>query len=177
MTGCGGVKVVSPEAGSSGQKTELKKIKTPEDEKVVLNIVDWSDSTKDAREKLNEQFMNLYLEEEFFAQIQPEFLCENVTRKGEDVYLLPEAIDIPSALLFYNRALLEEAGVEIDPERVTWEEFQQVCEKVTENGDGKYYGMVASGAQKNRMDIELRAFSEVAGAKLGPSGHSGLGKG
>ena len=57
MTGCGGVKVVSPEAGSSSQKAEFEKIKTPEDEKVVLNIVDWSDSTKDAREKLNEQFM------------------------------------------------------------------------------------------------------------------------
>lgn len=225
MTGCGGVKVVSPEAGSSSQKAEFEKIKTPEDEKVVLNIVDWSDSTKDAREKLNEQFMkdhpnvtvnyttltqaqfnetmlsgiragdapdlfplpstvtfstavsegwflpmNLYLEEDFFAQIQPEFLCENVTMKGEDVYLLPEAVDIPSALLFYNRALLEEVGAEIDPEKVTWEEFRQVCEQVTENGDGKYYGMVASGAQKNRMDIEFRAFSEVGGAKLGPAG-------
>ena len=52
MTGCGGVKVVSPEAGSSSQKAEFEKIKTPEDEKYVLNIVDWSDSTKDAREKL-----------------------------------------------------------------------------------------------------------------------------
>ena len=218
MTGCGGVKVVSPEASNSSQKAEFEKIRTPEDEKVVLNIVDWSDSTKDAREKLNEQFMkdypnvtvnyttltqaqfnetmlsgiragdapdlfplpstvtfstavsegwflpmNLYLEEDFFAQIQPEFLCENVTMKGEDVYLLPEAVDIPSALLFYNRALLEEVGAEIDPEKVTWEEFRQVCEQVTENGDGKYYGMVASGAQKNRMDIELRAFSEVGG--------------
>ena len=76
--------------------------------------------------------MNLYLEEDFFAQIQPEFLCENVTMKGEDVYLLPEAVDIPSALLFYNRALLEEVGAEIDPEKVSWEEFRQVCEQVTE---------------------------------------------
>ena len=54
--------------------------------------------------------------------------------------------------------------------RSNLEEFRQVCEQVTENGDGKYYGMVASGAQKNRMDIELRAFSEVGGAKLGPAG-------
>ena len=37
MTGCGGVKVVSPEAGNSSQKAEFEKIKTPEDEKVVLN--------------------------------------------------------------------------------------------------------------------------------------------
>ena len=35
MTGCGGVKVVSPEAGNSSQKAEFEKIKTPEDEKVV----------------------------------------------------------------------------------------------------------------------------------------------
>ena len=31
MTGCGGVKVVSPEAGSSSQKAEFEKIKTPEE--------------------------------------------------------------------------------------------------------------------------------------------------
>ena len=56
------------------------------------------------------------------------------------------------------------------PEQMEWDEFQDICRKVTKSGAGKYYGMVASGAQKNRMDIELRAFAETAGARLGPAG-------
>ena len=44
LTGCVGVKVVpsGTEGASSGKN--LEKIQTPDTEKVVLNIVDWSDS-------------------------------------------------------------------------------------------------------------------------------------
>lgn len=114
--------------------------------------------------------MDLYLEQDFFGQFQPEMLGENVTVKDGHVYLLPEAVEISSCLVFYNKKLLREAGVSDVPEQMDWEEFQNICRKVTENGNGKYYGMVASGAQKNRMDIELRAFAETAGARLGPAG-------
>lgn len=225
LTGCVGVKVVEPDSKNQEQKAQIEKIKTPEEEKVVLNIADWSDSTKAARERLNEIFMedhpnvtihyrtltqaqfnetmlagiragdapdlfplpstvtfttaineewflpmSEYLDESFFKGIQSELLCENVTMKDGQVYLLPEAVDIPSALLFYNKSLLEEAGVSINPEQTTWAEFLDACETVTKAGDGRYYGMVASGAQKNRTDIEFRAFSEIAGARLGQSG-------
>lgn len=225
LTGCVGVKVVPSGTGSSTANNKSEKIQTPDTEEVVLNIVDWSDSTKKQREKLNEKFMeehpnvtvnyttltqaqfnetmlsgirsgeapdlfplpstttfstavnegwflpmDLYLQEDFFEQFQPEILKENVTVKDGHVYLLPEAVEISSCLVFYNKNLLREAGVSEVPEQMGWEEFQSVCRKVTENGAGKYYGMVASGAQKNRMDIELRGFAEAAGARLGPSG-------
>lgn len=225
LTGCGGVQVVPRDADGQTGVGKVEKIHTPETEKVVLNVVDWSDSTKAAREQLNARFMedhpnvtvnyttltqaqfnetmlsgirsgdapdlfplpstvtfstavnegwfipmNLYLEEAFFDAFQPEFLSQNITMKGEDIYLLPEAVDIPSSMIFYNKTLLREAGVTDDVEQMDWETFRQVCRKVTENGKGKYYGIIASGAQKNRMDIELRAFAEVAGAKLGQAG-------
>ena len=225
LTGCVGVKVVPEGAEGTSAGKNVEKIQTPDTEKVVLNIVDWSDSTKKQREKLNKKFMedhpnvtvnyttltqaqfnetmlsgirsgeapdlfplpstttfstavnegwflpmDLYLEQDFFDQFQPEMLGENVTVKDGHVYLLPEAVEISSCLVFYNKKLLREAGVSDVPEQMDWEEFQNICRKVTENGDGKYYGMVASGAQKNRMDIELRAFAETAGARLGPAG-------
>ncbi len=225
LSGCGGVKVV-PEGESQTDNSGNKEIiKTPDDEKVVLNIVDWSDSTKDFRKELNKQFMkdhpnvtvnyttltqaqfnetmlagiragdapdlfplpstttfstavdegwylplNSYLEEEFFDDFQDEAVSENVTKRGKEVYVLPEAIEIPTALVFYNKEILKEAGVEEVPDLMDWDEFRDICIKVTENGDGDYYGLVDSGAQKNRMDIEMRAFSEAAGAKLGPTG-------
>ena len=65
---------------------------------------------------------------------------------------------------------MKEVGISGGTRADGGDEFQDICRKVTENGDGKYYGMVASGAQKNRMDIELRALAETAGARLGPAG-------
>lgn len=225
LSGCGGVRVVPVDEEHTSGAGTVEKIQTPQTEKVVLNVVDWSDSTKQAREKLNQKFMqdhpnvtvnyttltqaqfnetmlsgirsgnapdlfplpstvtfstavnedwfiplNVYLEDAFFADIQPEFLCQNVTMKGKDIYLLPESVDIPSSMIFYNKTLLKEAGITEDIEQLDWETFRKLCKKVTENGKGKYYGIIASGAQKNRMDIELRAFAEIAGAKLGQAG-------
>lgn len=225
LSGCGGVQVVSKDAEGQSGVGSVEKVHTPETEKVVLNVVDWSDSTKAAREKLNAKFMedhpnvtvnyttltqaqfnetmlsgirsgnapdlfplpstvtfstavnegwfiplNLYLDDTFFADIQPEFLTQNITMKGEDIYLLPESVDIPSSMIFYNKTLLKEVGVTKDVKQMDWETFREVCKKVTENGKGKYYGIITSGAQKNRMDIELRAFAEVAGGKLGQAG-------
>ena len=225
LSGCGGVTVVPEGENKTGNSERKEIVKTPDDEKVVLNIVDWSDSTKDLRKELNEQFMedhpnvnvnyttltqaqfnetmlagiragdapdlfplpstttfstavdegwylplNSYLEDEFFDEFQDEAVSENVTKRGEEVYVLPEAIEIPTALVFYNKDLLKEAGLEEVPELMDWNEFKDICIKVTENGKGKYCGLVDSGAQKNRMDIEMRAFSESAGAKLGPTG-------
>lgn len=223
LTGCTGVKVVRmDDEGSAGAQT-FPVIHTPDDEQVVLNIVDWSDSTKAAREKLNARFMeahpnvtvnyttltqaqfnetmlsgirsgdapdlfplpsnitfataagenwfvplNLYLEDSFFDELQ--CLAENVTSKDGNIYLLPEAIDIPSTMIFYNKNLLKQVGIEDCPEQMDWDTFREVCRSITEAGKGQFYGIVASGAQKNRMDIELRAFCEVAGVKLGPSG-------
>lgn len=225
LGGCTGVKVVPKNTEQEAAVKDPERIRTPDSEKVVLNIVDWSDSTKKQREALNERFMkdhpnvtvnyttltqaqfnetmlsgirageapdlfplpstvtfsvavnegwflplDLYLEKEFFDQIRPELLAENVTEKDGRVYLLPEAVEIPSCLVFYNRELLRQAGMTEIPERMEWKEFEDICRRVTEEGNGKYYGMIASGAQKNRMEIELRAVSEVAGACLGPAG-------
>ena len=57
LTGCVGVKVVPSGTGSSTANNKSEKIQTPDTEEVVLNIVDWRDSTKKQREKLNEKFM------------------------------------------------------------------------------------------------------------------------
>ena len=73
--------------------------------------------------------MDLYLEQEFFNQFQSEMMGENVTVKDGHVYLLPEAVEISSCLVFYNKNLLREAGVSEVPEQMGWEDFRVSAEK------------------------------------------------
>ena len=47
----------------------------------------------------------------------------------------------------------------------TWTEFREVCKQVTEAGKGKYYGMIEGGKQVNRLEIAIRALSNLAGSK------------
>ena len=233
LTGCGiGVDIV--EYGNEGKNLDNSNeiIKTDKEEKVTLNIVDWSDSTKKSREKLNDRFMkdhpnvtinyttltqaqfnetmlsgirsgnapdlfplpstvffstainegwfiplNRYLDSNFFSSLKDNVFKQNITTKEESIYLLPEAEEIPSTLIFYNKKVLKEAGISLNQLPTTWEEFLNITKLVSEKGNGKYFGIVTSGAQKNRIDLELRSFAEVAGARLGPAGQIFLNNG
>ena len=55
LSGCG-VKIV-PKDSQQIESIDQPIVQTAPDEKVTLNIVDWSDSTKKARQRLNERFM------------------------------------------------------------------------------------------------------------------------
>lgn len=223
LSGCG-VQIV-PKGSQQIESIDQPIVHTDPDEKVTLNIVDWSDSTKKARQKLNEQFMedhpnvtinyttltqaqfnetvvsgirsgnapdlfplpstatfstaidegwflplDNYLTEDFFSQFSDEIWQSNVTTRDGKRYLLPEAIEIPNTLVFYNKDLLKESSIEIDPATpLTWDEFIDICSEITAKGQGSYYGLVASGAQKNRLDLEIRSLSELAGINIGPT--------
>ena len=223
LTGCG-VKILSTDEKTGITSAAIEKITTASDEKVTLNIVDWSDSTKEARKQLNQRFekdhpnviinyttltqaqfnetmlsgirsgkapdlfplpnntdfqtavsegwfvpLNIYLDEDFFQQLKPEALQQNITQQNDDIYLLPEAQEISSTLMFYNRKLLTADELQlVTSDEVTWQQFREICQRVTKEEKGSAYGIITSGAQKNRVDLELRAFSELAGAPLGP---------
>lgn len=224
LCGCLGVEIVP--AGSDGTKVlEKNIIVTDPDEKVVLNIVDWSDSTREERQALNERFeadhpnvtinytclsqdqfnetviagirsgsapdlfplpstlslsqavaegwfvpLDWYLDEDFLQQMKGEIWAENITTMEGDAYLLPEAQEINTTLLYYNKKILQEAGIQLDPAvPMTWSEFLSVCHTIDEAGQGKYYALVASGRQKNRIELELRALAQLNGAVLGPA--------
>lgn len=222
LSGCG-VKILSKDEFAVNEEEQVEIIQTSLDEKVTLNIVDWSDSTKKQREILNQEFMkdypnvtinyttltqaqfnetvvsgirsgnapdlfplpntmnfstaidegwylplNHYLDATFFQEFQSEAFQQNITSKSKEIYLVPEAQEIPTTLFFYNKDLLKESGIVLSEEEpLSWEAFIEICRKVTEKGKGDYFGLVASGAQKNRIDLELRAFSELAGTNLG----------
>lgn len=106
-----------------------------------------------------------YLGEDFFAQFAEGSFNEGVTNVDGKVYGVPEAANIVNTLIFYNKTVLEDAGVTELP--ATWSEFKEACETVTKAGGGKYYGLIDSGAQTNRLELFIRSLASTAGAKCG----------
>lgn len=111
------------------------------------------------------QPMTPYVTEEFINSFAPGALNEGITTLDGELYVVPEAANIINTLIFYNKTILADAGIDKLPE--TWSEFAEVTKKVTEAGKGKYYGIIDSGAQTNRLELFLRSLASLEGARTG----------
>lgn len=111
------------------------------------------------------QSMSPYLSQEFIDSFETGSLNEGVTTINGEIYALPEAANIVNSLMFYNKDLFVEAGLDPENPPETWSEFLDACKKITEAGNGKYYGIIESGTNATRTEIELRSFANLAGAK------------
>ena len=81
---------------------------------------------------------------------------EGVTTFDGEIYALPEAANIVNSLMFYNKDILAEAGLDPENPPETWSDFADACKKITEAGGGQYYGLIESGAAAVRTEIELK---------------------
>lgn len=111
------------------------------------------------------QSMSPYLSQEFIDSFETGALNEGVTTIDGEIYALPEAANIVNSLMFYNKDIFTEAGLDPENPPKTWSEFRDACKKITEAGNGKYYGIIESGNVPTRTEIELRSFANLAGAK------------
>ncbi len=109
--------------------------------------------------------LNDYVTDEFLASFADGALNEGITSMDGKVYVLPEAANIINTLMFYNKTVLTDAGVDIENLPDTWSEFIDVCKQVTEAGKGKYFGIIDSGAQTNRLELALRSLASLDGGK------------
>ena len=103
------------------------------------------------------QSMSPYLTREFIDSFETGSLNEGVTTFDGEIYALPEAANIVNSLMFYNKDILAEAGLDPENPPETWSDFADAC--------GQYYGLIESGAAAVRTEIELRSFANLAGAK------------
>lgn len=108
--------------------------------------------------------MNDYIPTEFWDTIDDSVKVDGVTKMGDQYYTIPEVMPITSSLIYYNKDLLEAAGVTEVPK--TYTEFIEANKKVTEAGKGQYYGFIEGGKQLNRLQYLATAFADVAGAQL-----------
>ncbi|MCA9836160.1 MAG: extracellular solute-binding protein [Trueperaceae bacterium] len=66
--------------------------------------------------------------------------------------------------LLYNKAIMEQAGYDPENEPLTWSSFREAAKKITEQGNGAYYGFIMGGNQINRWADVVRGFGQMAGA-------------
>lgn len=111
--------------------------------------------------------MNDYLPQEFIDSFATGALNEGITTMEGKIYALPESANIINTLIFYNKNVLTEAGVDVNNLPKTWSEFADVCKQVTDAGKGKFYGIIDSGAQVNRLELAVRSLASLDGAKCG----------
>jgi len=92
-----------------------------------------------------------------------------ITSFDDQMYAIPENPSIPHSLIFYNKKLLQEAGVDVAKQPFTYSNFRDAAAKVTAAGNGKFYGLVEGGKQANRWLTIVRDWSSMAGAGLNGS--------
>jgi multiple sugar transport system substrate-binding protein len=72
-------------------------------------------------------------------------------------------------MTFSNTAIMEQAGYDLEAERLTWDQYREAARKVTEQGQGEYYGVIFGGQSTDRFATFVRNFGRMAGASAGSS--------
>ncbi|TBL69682.1 ABC transporter substrate-binding protein [Paenibacillus thalictri] len=91
---------------------------------------------------------------------------EGTTMVGGKIYSIPEALSLPSTLVFYNKKLFKEAGLDPAQPPKTYAEFRDAAKKITQAGKGKYYGIIEGGKQTNRWQQTALDWSSMGGSGL-----------
>lgn len=105
---------------------------------------------------------------EWKAAFPPNTFFEGINEFNGKTYTYPITSNqwLTNALLF-NVAHVEAAGYDPTAAPLTWDDFRDAAKKITEQGDGQYYGFLIGGQQTNTMGEIIVQFAELAGAKGG----------
>ncbi|WP_347025085.1 ABC transporter substrate-binding protein [Hungatella hathewayi] len=109
--------------------------------------------------------MNDYVSDDFLNSFADGALNEGITTIDGKTYVLPESANIINTLVFYNKNVLKEAGIDENQLPKTRSEFLDVCKKVSDAGNGRFFGIIDSGAQANRLELALRSLASLDGGK------------
>ena len=113
-----------------------------------------------------------YMDEDFVSMYPEKYFAEGMTHFNGDLYSLPmqRPDQRTHGLMFYNLNVFKKAG--LDPEKdlpKTHSEFLEVCKKITEAGEGEFYGLATAGkpaSNTSRILNGLWAVGTVASADM-----------
>ena len=103
------------------------------------------------------------------AGFPPVSFVEGVNVFNGRVYTFPRSTSRRAGIVnYFNRAYLEEAGYNPAETPLTWDTLRDAARKVTENGQGQYYGIILVGKQVGRWEQYVRNMGRLAGSSAGP---------
>ena len=109
-----------------------------------------------------------------FAQWKATFpygsFVEGVHVFGGKTYTFPVSSAKRSAtMLFYNTDYMQQAGMDPAARPMTWDEFRAAARKLTQQGAGKYYGLIVAGSGADVYQGFVSNLARMAGASAGSS--------
>ena len=110
------------------------------------------------------QALSPLVTDEFLASINPAVFVEGQTTRNGVVYTLPELLPMVSTLFYYNRDLLDASGIDELP--ATFSEFLDAARRITEVGNGQFFGIIDGGRQLNRLNELARTLTWMGGGKI-----------
>lgn len=103
------------------------------------------------------------------AAFPPASFIEGINVFDGRVYTFPRSTSKRGLhLMFYNRQYMEEAGHDPEETPLTWDTFRDAAARITESGNGDYYGVILAGQQAGRWQDYVRNLGRLTGSSAGP---------
>ena len=118
------------------------------------------------------QPLDNYLDDEFKGRFMDGVFVEGMTMQDGKIYTIPAKLDLPNTLVFYNKTLFKEAGLDTENPPKTYSEFRDAAKAITKASKGKAYGIIEGGKTIVRWKNPVIDWSAQGGSGLNP--HSPL---
>ena len=93
----------------------------------------------------------------------PASFIEGINVFGGKTYGLPHVTPKRTGtMLLYNQEYMDKAGFDPLAKPFSWEDYRAAAKKITEQGAGKYYGVIIGGNQLNRWGDVVQSLAEFA---------------
>ncbi|MDQ3655864.1 MAG: extracellular solute-binding protein [Chloroflexota bacterium] len=107
--------------------------------------------------------------EEWKQTVPPGVLVDGITVFDGKVYGFPYLSNkVYQTLTLFNSTYMQETGYDPSAKPLTWDEFRDAAKKITEQGQGDYYGFIIGGKQPAQWGGAASSLAEMAGAAGGP---------
>ena len=84
--------------------------------------------------------------------------------KGKTYSFPFEGLKRNNGLLLFNVDYLKQAGLDPNAQPFTWDTYRAAAKKLTQQGNGKYFGTIIAGQQPSRWSGYVQFLAEMAGS-------------
>ena len=109
-----------------------------------------------------------YLDDEFKSRFVDGIFAEGTTIQDGKIYSIPALLPLPNTLVFYNKQLFKDAGLDPENPPKTYSEFREAAKAITKASKGKAYGIIEGGKTIPRWKNTVVDWSAAGGSGLNP---------